>query len=186
MEAASTALARGEEIPAFFFLSAHGGAGATTLARIMAPACDAGRRWPVKDPYPYVFVVATATPHGLDSAHQELVDVPAAVTVVGLVVVHHQPGKPSRAAMAKLKVMRQLTDVFEVPYQKVVRDSAVADLPVWQPGDVSSGRLRRKAVPPSLTRVAEALCRAFVSRFIADQSAGSTTLSTMTVKEEKK
>lgn len=155
------------DIPAFFFVSAHGGAGASTLAKLIAPAGDAGTAWPVHDVHPFVYVVASAAVDTLDRAHQTLASIPEEITCLGLVVVNPAPGKPSRAVTAKLRVLRNLVEVYEAPYLKGVRELALSDLPEWTPGMDSAPRLRRvkNSISQPFSQFADRLCAEFVRSY---------------------
>ena len=82
--------------PAFWFVGAHGFAGGSTLAAMMAPAGDAGCMWPVHDAYPLCVIVARSTMAGLERAHhvvlQGIREIEP-VTVLGIAVVADTPGK---------------------------------------------------------------------------------------------
>lgn len=167
MEAYTAPIAQGDDIPAFFFVSTHGGAGASTLAACIAPGFDAGQGWPVADVNPYVFLVAGDSLESLDQAHQALVQAPEGIKVLGLIVNAHTPGKPSRALVGKLRVLRQLTDVYEFPFVKQFRDSALSDLPSWTPGAEQPGRLRRtkNSIPEPVARLGHKLSKKFLQEY---------------------
>ncbi|MDY3128135.1 MAG: hypothetical protein SOW59_08460 [Corynebacterium sp.] len=167
MQCHSTPVATAGEIPAFFFVSAHGGAGASTLARLIAPAGDAGHCWPVCDENPFVYVVARAGVDSLDRAHDVLLAAPDEVTVLGVVMVKDSSDKPSRAVTNKVKVLKTITDVFTVPYLKGVRECTLEDLPSWEPSTPAPGRLRprRTSIVHSISPVAGEMCRHFVDVF---------------------
>lgn len=93
--------------PGWWFLSCHGGAGATTLNNAIQGGMDAGRYWPVPDPPAYTNVVLVARSHagGLTAAQlaarQWASGSLPTVRVLGLAVVADAPGR-------RPKVLRDL------------------------------------------------------------------------------
>ena len=85
--------------PLFAVLGAHGGAGASTLARWWAHAADTGLAWPASPATTQrVVIVARDCLPGLVAAADRLREwhaglAPDGVTVVGLVVIAPRPGR---------------------------------------------------------------------------------------------
>lgn len=91
-----------------WYLSAHHGAGATTLARIDGGHCDAGHSWPVNTEGQNVVVVARETVAGLDAACRAATQwasgIVPTVRVLALVTIPARPGKPSTQVQRALDV----------------------------------------------------------------------------------
>lgn len=91
--------ATGELPPLFGLLGAHGGAGATTLARMWAPAADLDGQWPAdRSTTQTVFVVARESLDGIRAAARLLrMDAaghtPPGVFVAGLLGIAARPGR---------------------------------------------------------------------------------------------
>ncbi|WP_245722057.1 hypothetical protein [Nocardia crassostreae] len=89
----------GGRAPLVWLLGVHGGAGASTLAHVLAPAADAYRRWPggFERESPFVVLIARETIAGLTRAHDLLRQHHAGLAgpceVLGLVTVAARPGR---------------------------------------------------------------------------------------------
>lgn len=173
---ATTALWSGDPAwpPAFWLVGAHGGAGVSALASMIAPAGDAGRVWPSADASPLCVVVARSDVAGLEHAHDAILQSRAgdagACEVVGLVVVDATPGRWPKPVSAQVDVLKELVEVWRVPYLPQLRLVGGHDrLAEWTPqkpeDDASSGRGKKKdrridvtaEVAPSVQEVAEAV-----------------------------
>lgn len=134
--------------PAFWCVAAHGGAGCSTLAQLIAPAGDAGHYWPVHDTHRFCVVVSRTTLPSLERAHQVLLQGLREVddiTVLGLVVIKDIPGKIPPVVMNKIEVIKQLTSVWDIDYFPAFRVTQCADLASWSPGDeIDTSRKTRK------------------------------------------
>ena len=122
--------------PAFWFVGAHGGAGCTTLAALIAPAGDAGQQWPIFDDHPLCVVVARATVLGLERAHQVLLQglrEVEQVTILGVLVVNDAPGKLPTEIKHKLEILSPLAKIWYVDYLPNVRLLMPEALAQWQP-----------------------------------------------------
>src|SRR6266568_1024992 len=87
------------EPPKYWLLGAHGGAGVSTLARLLPGAADCRRRWPVPAPgeTPFVVLVARETVSELAAAdallRQHHAGLAGDSSIVGLVTVAARPGR---------------------------------------------------------------------------------------------
>jgi hypothetical protein len=155
--------------PLWWFVGAHGGAGTTTLATLLAPAGDAGHSWPVHEENRVCVVVAKASVPSLEKAHQVLLQGQQqveTVDVIGVVVVAETPGKYPNLVKNKIDVLRPLTTVWELEYLSDLRLVEVDKLAMWLPGDVvDTTRRGRKVsvierVPVSVARLGEEIVAA--------------------------
>ena len=160
--------------PAFWLVGAHGGAGVSALSSMIAPAGDAGRVWPAADASPLCVVVSRSDVAGLEHAHDAILQAMAGdagdCEVVGLVVVDATPGRWPKPVSAQVDVLKELVEVWHVPYLPQLRLVGGHDrLAEWTPqkpeDDGSSGRGKKKdrrvdvtaEVAPSMQEVAEAI-----------------------------
>ncbi|MFD0315650.1 DUF6668 family protein [Streptomyces flavalbus] len=104
------------------WVSAHGGAGASTLAQALGGA-DLGRRWP--DPASgepgQVLLVARTHHAGMRAASQALNALrkgehPAGVELVAVVLVADAPGRLPRPLGRQVRVLRSAATVHRVPW----------------------------------------------------------------------
>ncbi|WP_147291518.1 DUF6668 family protein [Corynebacterium senegalense] len=154
---ASTALWQGGgRAPIAWAVSAHGGAGATTLAQMLAPVGDAADQWPAHDEYPLCVVVCRSTRTGLDAAQSAILQSKSGHTgrceVLGVVIVADAPGKTPKSLAQRETVLEELTTVWRVPYLTGIRENDVGDLAEWKPhrgseSDDGSKRTRRRKSP---------------------------------------
>lgn len=91
-----------------WYLSAHGGAGASTLAALDERGADAGGTWPINGEGQSVVVVARETVPGLLAAatagtQWRALGLPG-VKVIALVTIPAQPGKPSMEIARQMKI----------------------------------------------------------------------------------
>ena len=122
--------------PAFWFVGAHGGAGCTTLAALVAPGGDAGQQWPIFDDHPLCVVVARATVLGLERAHQVLLQglrEVENVTILGVVVVNDTPGKLPTEIKHKLEILAPLVQIWHINYFPAIRLLLPEVLAQWRP-----------------------------------------------------
>ncbi|ATL72554.1 hypothetical protein CRH09_39930 (plasmid) [Nocardia terpenica] len=132
--------------PAVWLLGAHGGAGVSTLAQMLAPAGDCGRRWPagLGGESPYVVIVTRETIEGLSRAHDLLrqfhCGLAARRTVLlGLITTAHQAGRQPKPIRRYLDVIWDLVPEagrWRVEWQGDWPLTELKDLPTWTPGDV--------------------------------------------------
>ncbi|MEU6201527.1 DUF6668 family protein [Streptomyces sp. NPDC047061] len=115
------------------WVNAHGGAGASTLARILGGA-DVGRRWPDpadSEPGP-VLLVARTHAAGITAASQAMDTLrrgtqPAGVELVALVLVADAPGRLPRELGRRVRVLRSAARVHRVPWVPAWRIGEEAD-----------------------------------------------------------
>uniref|UniRef100_UPI003F4907C5 DUF6668 family protein n=1 Tax=Amycolatopsis sp. CA-151526 TaxID=3239921 RepID=UPI003F4907C5 len=124
--------APGEPPPRWWWLGCHGGAGATTLTRLIPGGWDAQRAWP--DPRfggpAGCFLVCRSNEAGLAAAQNALVQwragyTPQTLTVWGLVVMADAPGRlprPLKAMVDRLAGVVQRT--YRVPWVEAWRTVA--------------------------------------------------------------
>ncbi|MHA2788308.1 DUF6668 family protein [Corynebacterium sp. S7] len=141
--------------PVAWAVGAHGGAGATTLARTLAPVGDAGAAWPTKDEYPLCVVVCRSTRMGLDAAQSAVLQAKSGhageCEVLGVVIVADAPGRTPKSLVRRETVLEELTHVWHVSYLPGIRENDVSDLAVWVPRsdseDEGQRRSRKKNLP---------------------------------------
>lgn len=177
---ATTSLAAGEgAAPAFWCVAAHGGAGATTLAHMWAPAGDAGQRWPAADEFTGCVVVCRSTMTGLDAAHSVILqaerDEQLGCTLLGVVVIADAPGKVSKALKQKLTVLEELTTLWHLDYHLGVRDHLPHELATWVPTQETAATKRRRKLPPVTEEVSAQVADLGRDIFLAAYQAAKTT-----------
>ncbi|MEU1980402.1 DUF6668 family protein [Nocardia sp. NPDC019395] len=140
--------------PLVWLLGVHGGAGASTLAHILAPAADSGRRWPgvFERESPFVVLVARETIAGLTSAHDLLRQHHAGLAgpseVLGLVTVAARPGRMAPEIRRYRDVVASLAgQVWQVPWYEEWTLVEPEKLPVWTPGVAVTAQRRRRIDP---------------------------------------
>lgn len=128
--------------PLVWLLGVHGGAGASSLAQVLAPVADSSRRWPgVFDrESPYVVLVARETIAGLTRAHdllrQHHAGFAGGVEVLGLITVAARPGRlPAEIRRYRDVVGSLAGQVWQVPWYEEWILVEPEKLPVWSPGD---------------------------------------------------
>lgn len=130
--------------PAVWLLGAHGGAGVTTLAHMLAPAADCGRRWPavLGGESPLVVLVARETIEGLSWAHDLLrqwcCGQAGDSVLVGLITCAHQPGKQPKPIRQYLSLVSDLLPkdgLWRVDWQPDWPLTELKALPTWTPRD---------------------------------------------------
>ncbi|MBF6181075.1 hypothetical protein IU481_21825 [Nocardia otitidiscaviarum] len=140
--------------PLVWLLGVHGGAGASTLAHVLAPAADSHRRWPggFDRESPFVVLVARETISGLSRAHdllrQHLADLAGPCEVLGLVTVAARPGRiPAEIRRYRDLVGSLAGQVWQVPWHEEWTLVEADQLPVWSPGDPLPQQRKRKSDP---------------------------------------
>lgn len=125
--------------PRVWLLGASGGAGVTTLERVLGFAADAGRRWPGADDTGQstnVVIVARETAGGLRAARRLLEQYAAgdtgAAVLIGLITVAHRPDPmPEGIAELRAEVAGAAPAVWRVDWQGRWPQVDIVDLPVW-------------------------------------------------------
>jgi hypothetical protein len=125
------------------WVSAHGGAGASTLATVLG-GVDIGHRWPEpgRDEPRSVVLVARTHAAGLQAVSRKLDlfrrgELPPGVEIVAVVLVADAPGRLPRELSRRIKVIGSAVTVYQVPW-----------VPVWRTGNLD-GPLPRDVVPLS-------------------------------------
>ncbi|WP_040797140.1 hypothetical protein [Nocardia higoensis] len=136
--------------PLVWLLGVHGGAGATTLAHVLAPTADASRRWPggFDRESPFVVLVARETISGLTRAHdllrQHHFGFGGPSEVIGLVTVAARPGRmPAEIRRYRELVGSLAGPVWQVPWYEEWTLVEPEQLPIWTPGDPMPERKRK-------------------------------------------
>lgn len=140
--------------PLVWLLGVHGGAGASTLAHVLAPAADSGRRWPgVFDrESPFVVLVARETIAGLTRAHDLLRQHHSGFAgpsqVLGLITVAARPGRMAPEIRRYRDVVGALAgQIWQVPWYEEWTLVEPEKLPVWSPGVAVIPQRRRRIDP---------------------------------------
>ncbi|WP_280182100.1 hypothetical protein [Nocardia farcinica] len=140
----------GARAPRGWLLGVHGGAGATTLAHVLAPAADTSRRWPgVFDrESPFVVLVARETIAGLTRAHdllrQHHFGFGGPSEVLGLITVAARPGRMPAEIRRYREVVGSLAGpLWQVPWYEEWTLVEPEQLPIWTPGDPMPERKRK-------------------------------------------
>ncbi|MGV9822937.1 DUF6668 family protein [Nocardia xishanensis] len=144
--------------PLFAVLGAHGGAGASTLARWWAPAADTGLAWPASPATTQrVLVAARLCMPGLTAAAERLREwhaglAPDGVTVIGLVLTAARPGKVPSVVRRYRSVVAELVEtVYEIGWHDELVIRELGELAQYIPFDPPPHRRRRaplsEAVP---------------------------------------
>ncbi|WP_194852780.1 hypothetical protein [Nocardia sp. SYP-A9097] len=142
----------GGRAPLVWLLGVHGGAGASTLAHVLAPAADSYRRWPggFDRESPFVVLVARETISGLTRAHdllrQHHAGLAGSCEVLGLVTVAARPGRIPVEIRRYREVVGSLAgQVWQMPWHEEWTLVEPDQLPVWSPGDQVPVQRKRKA-----------------------------------------
>jgi hypothetical protein len=137
--------------PLVWLLGVHGGAGASTLAHMLAPAADSHRRWPgvFERESPFVVLVARETIAGLTRAHDLLRQYRAGLAgpseVLGLITVAARPGRiPAEIRRYRDVVGSLAGEVWQMPWYEEWTLVEPDQLPVWSPGDPLPQQNKRK------------------------------------------
>lgn len=136
--------------PLVWLLGVHGGAGATTLAHVLAPAADSSRRWPgvFERESPFVVLVARETIAGLTRAHdllrQHHFGFGGPSEVIGLVTVAARPGRIPPEIRRYREVVGSLAGpMWQVPWYEEWTLVEPEQLPTWSPGDPMPEKKRK-------------------------------------------
>lgn len=131
--------------PLVWLLGAHGGAGVSTLAHVLAPAADCGRRWPCAavEESPFVVLVCRESIDGLTATHELLREyhsgqVAPDVCLLGLVTCAHKPGRIPAEIARYLRIVEPLLPNggrWRIAWQDAWPRTALANLPTWTPGE---------------------------------------------------
>jgi hypothetical protein len=134
-----------------WWLGVHGGAGVSTLVRLIPGGADAYRWWPAPGVHggpSGVVLVCRTHARGMEAARKALLQwdqgqVPTGLTLLGLVAVADAPGRLPAAQAEALRMLNGAVDrMWTVPWVEDLR--RVADL-------------RDFPLPPGLTRLAAAV-----------------------------
>lgn len=128
------------------WIAAHGGAGSTTLTRLLG-GIDLGCRWPdaaLGEPAK-VLLLARTNAEGMRAAGRALNALregrhPAGMRLVGLVLVADAPGRLPLPLARRIRVLRSIAPVHRVPW-----------MPGWRLG------IQPKRVPKELFGLADAI-----------------------------
>lgn len=127
-----------EPAPAVWLVGAHGGAGVTTLSRILAPMGDAGGAWPAGEENPFCALVCRSTTTGLERAHQAALQARAGQAgdsvLLGIIIVDDAPGKTPKTLAQKISVISEHFRIWRIPYLEQVRLAHTDELAMWEPG----------------------------------------------------
>lgn len=158
-----------QRTPIAWALGAHGGAGASTLAAMIAPLGDAHGTWPVHDDFPYVVVCCRSTRAGLDAAQSAVLQAQAGgagvCRVLGVVIVADTPGKTPKSLHQRETLLEDITRIWRVPYYPGVREAQVTELAQWRPHTVTETKRVKRApvtqcVPSDLATIADEIFHA--------------------------
>ncbi len=168
--------------PLFWLMSVHGGAGATTLARLIEPAADCWRRWPavLNQESPYVVLVARETIPGLSRAHELLRQHHSGLagpsTVLGLIITAARPGRVPPEIRRYREVVGVLAgNVWRLGWHEEWSLVEPEDLPVWSPGDTAPNRRRvdpLQAVPADIRELGDSILDV-VREVVSNSSTGN-------------
>ncbi|KIF01413.1 hypothetical protein PL81_35570 [Streptomyces sp. RSD-27] len=119
-------------VAAFSWMNAHGGAGASTLARVFG-GFDAGSRWPdqAAGVPGKVLLVARTHASGLQAVSQVMDMIrqdkqPSGTFVQAVVLVADAPGRLPAELAKRIKVISSVVEIHRVPW-----------MPAWRLGDLS-------------------------------------------------
>ncbi|PPJ35879.1 hypothetical protein C5E45_23840 [Nocardia nova] len=151
-------------------MGAHGGAGVTTLARLLAPAADCHRRWPgvMSGESPYVVLVARETAIGLAAAdsllRQHHAGLAGTTVVVGLVTVAARPGRVPAPIRRDRQLYGELVaNLWRIDWHEAWTTTTHEALPIWSPADVAAPSRRKDdlaAVPADVATLGRELMTA--------------------------
>jgi hypothetical protein len=129
---------------------AHGGAGTSTVARLMA-AADLGQRWPAPGDGcpPRVIAVARTNAAGLMAVSQVLAryhggGCPEGTLLAGVVLVADAPGRLPRALTRRIAVLSSAVPVHRLPW-----------VPAWRVSEVAPDPAEASRLAAGLQRFAE-------------------------------
>ncbi|WP_084510469.1 hypothetical protein [Nocardia lijiangensis] len=150
----------GPHPPLWAVLGAHGGAGASTLARWWAPAADSGLAWPGSPlTTQRVLIAARLCMPGLTAAAERLREyhaglAPPGVTVIGLALTAARPGKVPAVVRRYRSVVAELAEtVYEIDWHDELIVRELTELAQYLPFDPPPPPRRRR---PALTEAVPA------------------------------
>ncbi|MEO3930449.1 hypothetical protein ABGB07_42360 [Micromonosporaceae bacterium B7E4] len=122
------------------WISAHGGAGATTLTRLLG-GTDIGCRWPdarLAEPA-RVMLVGRTNLDGLRAVSRALNALregrhPAGLRLLGVVLVADAPGRLPAPLTGRIRLLRSVAPVYRVPWIPAYR---LGEVPRRQPGQLA-------------------------------------------------
>ncbi|MGW4370357.1 DUF6668 family protein [Nocardia takedensis] len=156
----------GEHAPLWAVLGAHGGAGASTLARWWAPAADTGLAWPASAASTQdVVIAARLCIPGLVAAAERLREwhaglAPDGVRIAALILTPARPGAVPTAVRRYRSVVADLVrEVHEIDWHDELLAIELSDLAQFRPYDPPPPRRARlsEAVPTDVHRVGAAI-----------------------------
>ncbi|WP_148310789.1 hypothetical protein [Nocardia brasiliensis] len=166
-----------EHPPLFAVLGAHGGAGASTLARWWAPAADTGPAWPGSPRTTQrVLIAARLCIPGLTAAAERLREwhagsAPPGVTVIGLVLTPARPGAVPAAVRRYRGVVAELAEeVYTIDWHDELVVLDLTELARYSPFDPAPVRRKTRlteAVPLDVHRAGARI----ISRLAASHAA---------------
>ncbi|MDO5049371.1 MAG: hypothetical protein Q4D87_05760 [Actinomycetaceae bacterium] len=123
---------KGQDCP-LWVVAAHGGAGATSWARLLG-AGDAGVAWPATQGYTRAVVVARSSFTGLKAAQAAAIQWASGqvegVELVGLILTADVPGKPVKSLVEfRKRIEGAFPRVWHVGFQPAWRASLAWDVP---------------------------------------------------------
>ena len=140
-------------------LGVHGGAGTTTLLRVLTGGADAQRRWPDVQGTAggvQVLLIARTDARGLDAAQQAVQEfaacgAPASVEIAGLVLMADAPGKLPGPLRDRIRMLEgACSRIWQVPWVPELREQQPPKRPVKELGEL--GEFLRDLAPPSAVR----------------------------------
>ena len=153
--------------PIGWLVGVHGGAGATTLAALLAPFMDSHGVIPAQDDPRTCILVAQSHKAGLkkllDAILQFDTDQAGGAELLGVVIVETQPGKTPKALLGDIQRITEAApggNVWHVPFVESWRTHLPKELPEWAPGDElpeNMSRSERKARSNPLRFVPESI-----------------------------
>ncbi|WP_107657536.1 P-loop NTPase family protein [Nocardia suismassiliense] len=167
-----------EHPPLFAVLGAHGGAGASTLARWWAPAADTGLAWPGSPRTTQrVVVAARLCMPGLTAAAERLREwhagyAPDGVTVIGLALTAARPGSvPAEVRRFRSVVSGLVDEVYEIGWHDELVVLDLADLAQYSPLTAAPERRRKSRLTETVPLDVYRAGAGIISRLAASQSA---------------
>lgn len=154
--------------PAVWLVGAHGGAGTTTLSRMLEPFGDAGHVWPAADDNPWCVVVCRENYQGLAAAQQVILQAATSqagkCSVLGVITVADGPGKRPKKLAASLRIIEEISPVWRVGWIPDLKVTDPADIASWQPGMAEPKKRRRRqpittVVPTDVKSLANEILR---------------------------
>lgn len=137
--------------PVAWLVGVHGGAGATTLATVLAPFKDAQGVIPAGDDPSTCVLVAQTHKVGMKKLHDAILqfesDQAGGAHLLGVILVDTHPGKLPKELSGDLQRITEAApsqNVWRIPYVEQWRTHLPKELPEWRPGQEDSDKLSRK------------------------------------------